>query len=227
MRYLKSLFRLSKLAVVATVILVFVPLPFLFAGDLGWPRVFKKEGKQLTVYQPQVDSWNDYTKLHFRCAIAVKGVLKEERFGVAEVDADTVTDHEARTVTITPLKRDLRFANVTEPELTALRQAVEEFYPLGQVTTISIERLLAYLDPAKEPTQRPVKLNLNPPPIFYSTSPAVLVIFMGDSEFKPVETNRTDLLFAINTNWDGLYVAANRQLETVIQTNEGPDDPGL
>jgi hypothetical protein len=23
--------------------------------DHGWPRVFKKDGKQLTVYQPQVD----------------------------------------------------------------------------------------------------------------------------------------------------------------------------
>jgi hypothetical protein len=211
MRCLPSFVRVCLLAVVATAILVFVQLPFLFAGDLGWPRVFKKDGKQLTVYQPQVDYWNDYTKLHFRCAIAVKGVLKEERFGVAEVDADTVTDHEARTVTITPLKRDLRFANVTEPELTALRQAVETLYPFGQVTTLSIERLLAYLDPATEPIQRTVELNLNPPKIFYSATPAILVIFMGDPEFKPVETNRTDLLFAINTNWDVLYDTATRQ----------------
>jgi hypothetical protein len=211
MRSRLSLARVCKFAVVATAILVFVPLPFLFAADPGWPRIFKKGGKQLTVYQPQVDYWNDYTKLHFRCAIAVKGVLKEERFGVAEVDAVTVTDHEARTVAITPLKRDLRFANVTEPELMALRRAVEDLYPFGQVTTLSIERLLAYLDPATEPTQRSVELNLNPPKIFYSATPAILVIFMGDPEFKPVEPSRTDLLFAVNTNWDVLYVTANRQ----------------
>ncbi|MEI6783631.1 MAG: hypothetical protein WCQ21_22290, partial [Verrucomicrobiota bacterium] len=52
-------------------------------ADPGWPRVFQRAGKQLTVYQPQVDYWNGYTNLHFRCAIAVKGVLKQERFGVA------------------------------------------------------------------------------------------------------------------------------------------------
>jgi hypothetical protein len=211
MRYLPSLVRAYMLASVATAVFVFVSVPLLFAADPGWPRVFKKGGKQLTVYQPQVDYWNDYTKLHFRCAIAVKGVLKEERFGVAEVDAVTVTDHEARTVAITPVKRELRFANVTESELKTLRQAVEALHPSGQTTTLSIERLLAYLDPATEPTQRPVELNLNPPKIFYSASPAILVIFMGDPEFKPVETNRTDLLFAVNTNWDVLYDTAGRK----------------
>ena len=49
------------------------------SADPGWPRVFKKDKKQLTVYQPQVDYWYGYTNLHFRCAIAVKGVMKQEQ----------------------------------------------------------------------------------------------------------------------------------------------------
>ena len=60
------------------------------AADPGWPRVFKEDKQQLTVYQPQVDYWNGYTNLHFRCAIAVKGVSKQEKFGVAEVDRKSV-----------------------------------------------------------------------------------------------------------------------------------------
>ena len=34
---------------------------------------------------------------------------------------------------------------------------------------------------------------------------------MGEPQFKPVATNRTELLFALNTNWDVLYDAASGQ----------------
>ena len=33
---------------------------------------------------------------------------------------------------------------------------------------------------------------------------------MGEPKFEPVKTNRTDLLFALNTNWDVLYDTASR-----------------
>lgn len=180
-------------------------------ADPGWPRIFKKDKKRLTVYQPQVDYWNGYTNLHFRAAIAVQGVSKQEKFGVAEVDALTIADHTARVVAIVPLKRELRFANVPEPELTKLRQAVEQLHPSGQVTTLSLDRLIAYLDPASQPVQPAVPVNLDPPKIFSSSTPAILVMFMGEPQFKPVETSRTDLLFAVNINWDVLYDSASRQ----------------
>jgi len=173
--------------------------------------VFKKDKTQLTVYQPQVDYWNGYTNLHFRCAIAVKGVTKQEKFGVAEIDAVTVTDHAARIVALVPTQRELRFPNCSESELAALRRAVDELKPLGRALTISLDRVLAYLDPAQHPTQPPVEVNLEPPTIFYSRRPAILVMFMGEPQFKPVETNRTDVLFALNTNWDVLYDTATRR----------------
>ncbi|MCX6924387.1 MAG: hypothetical protein NT154_14410 [Verrucomicrobia bacterium] len=180
-------------------------------ADPGWPQVFKKDGKQLTVYQPQVDYWHGYTNLHFRCAIAIKGVLKQERFGVAEVDAITLVDHGARVVVSLPEKRELRFPNVTESELAALRQAAEQIRPSDTVTTVSLDRVIAYLSPDAHPVQPAVQLNLNPPQIFSSSTPAILVIFLGEPQFKPVATNRTDLLFALNTNWDVLYHTASRQ----------------
>jgi len=189
----------------ATALLAQVP------ADPGWPRVFKKDGKQLTVYQPQVDYWHGYTNLHFRTAIAVKGVLKDEKFGVAEVDALTVTDHANRVVAIVPLKRELRFANVPEPDLTRLRQATEQLRPMGQVTTLALDRVIACLNPAGHTVQHAVEVNLEPPKIFSSTTPAILVIFMGEPRFKPVETNRTDLLFALNTNWDVLFDTGSRR----------------
>lgn len=179
--------------------------------DPGWPRVIQRDGQQLTIYQPQVDSWLGYTNLHFRCAIAIKGVSKQEKFGVVEVDALTVADLTARMVAIVPLKREIRFANTPEPELTALRQAAEKLSPPGQVTTLSLDRVIAYLDPAHQPVQHPVELNIDPPTLFYSATPAILVVFIGPPRFVPVATDRTDLEFALNTNWDLLRDVASGQ----------------
>ena len=175
------------------------------SADPGWPRVFTKDKLQLTVYQPQVDSWKDYAQLHYRCAISVKGVFKEERFGVAEMDATTVVDQAARVVVITPTKRELRFPDSSDAEVESLRKAVEEIHPFGRVTTLSLDRLLAYVDPAQQPLQHPVEVNLDPPKIFHSRVPAILVMFMGEPEFKPVEKGRSDLMFAVNTNWDVFF----------------------
>src|SRR5262245_54038686 len=171
-------------------------------ADPGWPRVFKQGNQQLTVYQPQVDYWHGYTNIHFRCAIAVKGVTKQEKFGVAEVDAVTVTDQAARIVAMVPTQRDIRFPNTSDSELASLRNAVDELRPPGQATTLSLDRVLAYLNPTQQPTQTPVAVNLDPPRIFYSRQPAILLTILGEPQFRPVETNRTDLMFAINTNWD-------------------------
>jgi len=177
-------------------------------ADPGWPRVFSKGKQQLTIYQPQVDSWTGFTTTHYRYAFAIKGVSQEEKLGVAEVDATTLVDQSAQVVGITPVKRDFRFPDTPDDEADTLRKAIEEIIPAGRVTTLSLERMLAYVDPAQQPVQRTVEVNTNPPKIFHSGNPAILVMFMGEPEFKPVEKGRTDLMFAINTNWDVFYDTA-------------------
>lgn len=176
--------------------------------DPGWPRVIKKGGKKLTIYQPQVDSWQDYKSLHVRFAFAF--ALKEEKakkniFGVAEVDADTVVDQAARSVAVIPKNRELRFPNTTEAEAAALRRTVEELHPPQQSLTISLDRLIAYLDPTNQRLQPSVQLNLDPPKIIHSNKPALLVMIMGEPQLKPVIKDKNDLMFVSNTNWDMFY----------------------
>ncbi len=180
-------------------------------ADSNWPRVFEKDGKKLTIYQPQVDSWNTYTVLHLRCAISVEGVLKDERFGVVEIDAQTVVDQSSRLVAITPLKREMRFAGVSDQDEALLKAAAESLNPPRSTTIISIERVLAYLDASKAAVQRTVAVNLAPPKMFYSAEPAILVIFMGDPRLKPVASDKTDLQFVLNTNWDVLQDVASKR----------------
>lgn len=180
--------------------------------DPGWPRTFQKKGKELTVYQPQVDYWRNYTDLHFRCAISVKtGKSKKEVFGIAEIDAETVADHARRVVAVFPKKRDLRFPNTTETEAKALRAAVNELHPPVQSLTVSLDRILACLDPDKQPQQQQVGLNLDPPKIFYSSTPAILILFQGEPQLQPVIENKSELMFAVNGNWDIFFDTASQR----------------
>ncbi|WP_310599410.1 hypothetical protein [Desulfobulbus sp.] len=181
------------------------------AGDPGWPRTFMQDGKELTIYQPQIDSWENYKKLHVRFAIAVKPAkAKKETFGVAEIEADTVVDQATRVVAVIPKKRDLRFPNTTDAEADALRRTVEELHPPSQGLTLSLDRVLAYLNPDQQQLQHAVQLNLDPPKIYHSSKPAILVMIMGQPQLKPVLKDKNDLMFVANTNWDILYDVAGQ-----------------
>lgn len=179
--------------------------------DTGWPRVFEKNGKVLTVYQPQVDYWKDYKELGFRCAISLKtGKSKKEKFGILDIEADTVTDQSERVVALISKKREIRFPNTSESESASLVGIVNELHPPTNAITISLDRILAYIDSQNQTQQHPVEVSLDPPKIFYSSKPAILVLFMGKPELKPVEKDRTDLMFAVNTNWDVFYDTADQ-----------------
>lgn len=186
--------------------------------DPGWPRIMKKDGKELTVYQPQVDSWQNYKNVHARFALAIKEAnSKKETFGVAEVDAETVVDQSARLVTILPKNRVLRFPNTTDIEADALRRTVEMLNPQQQSLTVSLDRLLAYLDPQHQQLQSSVELNLDPPKILYSNRPAILVMIMGEPQLKAVIPDKNDLMFVTNTNWDVFYETASQRYFLLLQ----------
>jgi len=180
--------------------------------DPGWPRLIAAEGMELTIYQPQVDYWTDYKILHFRCAISLKSSKNSpEKFGVAEIEADTVVDHGNRVVALLPKSRIVRFPNTSEAEESALRKEVEKLYPQGRAMTISLDRVIAYLDPEKQPQQPAVELNLDPPKIFYSSKPAILVLYFGQPELRPVVKDRTDLMFAVNANWPVFFTTTDQR----------------
>jgi hypothetical protein len=210
---------LFTLAVFTAAILQSITAEAQSAADPGWPRVFKQSGMQLTVYQPQVTSWDGFTNLHCRCAIAVEGVTPQEQFGVAEIDAVTVVDQTARIVALIPSKRVLEFPGASDSDAAALRDAVNQLRPPSQALTVSLDRVLACLNPAQTGTQEAVSVNLSPPTIFYSAQPAILVMFLGQPQFKPVATNRTDLVFAINSNWDVFFDTTGQQFYLLNQNS--------
>src|SRR5262245_55244758 len=172
-------------------------------AEASWPRRFATNGHVVLLYQPQVDAWENYARIAFRAVVAVQPSGKKESvYGVIDVEADTETDMENRTVRATNLKREVRFAAVPAEEATRLVSIVEAAMPRRESVVVSLDLVLAYVrsSPAQ---QREVEVNLTPPKILYSQKPAILVMFMGEPKLKPVKD--TPLMFAINTNWDMFY----------------------
>lgn len=170
--------------------------------DPGWPREFKQGRASLTVYQPQVVEWAGYTNATVRMAIAlVPSSDKKPLYGVLECHADTVVDYNSRTVTTINGQREIRFPNLPVAEATEMIRIVNNLLPERRPLVISLDRILAYLDTSTS-KPREVELNIEPPKIFHSAKPAILVMFLGEPEFKPVTTNNAALMFAVNTNWD-------------------------
>ena len=65
---------------------------------------------------------------------------------------------------------------------------------------IALDRVLASVDKSQIIPKNVEGVKADPPPIFYSAKPAVLVNLDGDPIWSPIKDN--DLKFAVNTNWD-------------------------
>ncbi|HKQ48917.1 MAG TPA: hypothetical protein VJZ71_12675 [Phycisphaerae bacterium] len=194
-----------------TIMLVAVSTASAQTGDTGapaadapdrseptWPRVFEKHRDKVILYQPQIDQWDNYAKICFRMAMAVEHHKKEPVYGVLEVKGDTFVDHDRNVVMITNLQTNVRFPPASASQTESLKKIAHEVLPKKDYLEVSLDRVLACLHDA--PNKPPaVNVNLDPPKILYSDQPAILVIFMGAPQFRPIKGTR--LMAAVNTNW--------------------------
>src|SRR5205814_3184250 len=65
---------------------------------------------------------------------------------------------------------------------------------------IGLDRVLAMVDTSQVTPRNNESVKADPPPIFFSDGPAVLVNLDGPAIWSPIQG--TDLRFAVNTNWD-------------------------
>ena len=169
--------------------------------DRGWPRAYKLEGAEVVLHQPQVDSWEGYKKLTARLAVSVRpwGAAKPE-YGVLEVETRTETDLAKHVVTLySPKVLSVRFPKAPPEKAAEYETIVRSISPMTTKAELSLERVQAYVKLGEE-QKKGIAVNLDPPPVFYSDSEAILVIFLGEPRFSKVE--EAPLEFGLNTNWD-------------------------
>lgn len=167
-----------------------------------WPRSYEESGDKVVVYEPQADpDWKDHKTLHARSAVVLtpKG-SKEEMYGVVEYDVETEVDLDTREVLFKNRRfTGIRFPGVPEERAKKAKEMVERLLPSTQAVFIPLDFVLAHLQ-GQESRTPSVKVNLDPPPIYVSEEPTILLMFMGPPAFKPVPG--LTIQFATNTNWD-------------------------
>jgi len=167
---------------------------------LQFPKTFRGDRGTVVIHVPQIDAWPNFEAIEARLAVEVTPAGESEPvFGVAAFVADTDPNLELRvvaienaeiTVTSFPESDDARREQLDDI-VRATVQPQTQFVPLDVLLTyIASDAVI----PAEE------GLSYEPPPIFYSSTPAVLVNLDGDPILAPIPDTR--LQYAVNTNWD-------------------------
>ena len=169
--------------------------------DQKWPQeLMGGDGSTILLYQPQVESWKDYKLLRARMAVAFRrtGTASPTLGGVL-LEGDTSTSSEAGQVRISNIRIvEGRFPGLSAPDSARLLDALRARMSKEDVI-VETERITAYLERA-ETALTPVELKSDPPKIFVSTRPAVVVNIDGPPVLAPIPG--TELSYVLNTNWD-------------------------
>jgi hypothetical protein len=155
--------------------------PAAMAQDPGWPREITRNDASLVYYQPQIDDWKDFKEIDGRMAISVTPRGGKPQVGIVALQMQTQVDVDTRAVLL------------SNPQIVSLR----EFLNPQASLTISLDRLVASVEKKGSPAVAAVKND--PPAIFFSFGPAVLLHVDGDAVLAPIQDS--DLTFVVNANW--------------------------
>lgn len=168
--------------------------------ELHFPREAANDLGRVVIHAPQIESWDDFETL--TGATAVEATLAGEtkkHVGSAKFEAQTSNDLDNRVVTI----HDAEVVAVNFPGASAeTTKSLEELVrSVVRTTPQQVPLDLALRSVANVVQLSSIEgLKSDPPKIFYSTEPAILVMIDGDTALGPIEDLR--LRFVINTNWD-------------------------
>jgi len=150
-----------------------------------------------------VDEWKNLRELRARLAFILTPSNGKPVVGVEEVRGTTHTDLERRTVFIDNIEIvNVRFPSVSGPDETKLQELLKSTFP-GKPITVSLDRLIAGVQAGQADTKA-VAIKTDPPQIFVSTEPAILLAIPGVPVLAPIKG--VQLKFVLNSNWD-LFLA--------------------
>jgi hypothetical protein len=171
-------------------------------ADGGWPRAYPTaSGGRLTIYQPQIVSWHEQKRVVMYAAVSYMG--KDDKMpalGTIRVEANTRISVPERLVSFSEFViTAANFPTLSRERLTATASEIDAAVPLDE-RVIGLDRVLAAVDTSEIKPHNNNGVRADPPAVFYSTTPAVVVNLDGEPIWSPIKDN--ELRFAVNTNWD-------------------------
>ncbi|MCI0150159.1 hypothetical protein KNO81_30205 [Paraburkholderia sediminicola] len=166
--------------------------------DPGWPREIVRDDATLTYYQPQIDDWKDFRELTGRIAVSVTLHGGKPQVGIVTVQAHTDVDIDSRNARLSnPQITGTSFPGADPATAQKLDQVVRKFLNPQASLTLSMDRLVASID--KKQAAPAVAIKSDPPAIFVSFGPGLLLFVDGDPVLAPIKDS--DIAFVVNASW--------------------------
>jgi SH3 domain-containing protein len=171
------------------------------AEQNGWPRAFDVGKGRILLFQPQFTEWIDFNMIEALVAAEyARTPGANPVYGVIGLKGTTAYNDDANEIVITDIAvTQLNFSSLEREELATLGLETGKLLPTGPVT-VPETRITASLAEQKRMSDV-IGLKADPPPIFVSTTPAILMQTDGGPVYAPVK-GKAGLSFLVNTNWD-------------------------
>jgi hypothetical protein len=184
------------------------------SADDEWPRQFELDEAKITLYQPQIESFNN-DKVEAYSALAIRVDDGEPLFAAMWFTSRIVTDQENRMMLFSEVKvkkikipEGEQTSQMTEANLTRKLSAIE--------FSISMDRFLADLEAIDIPVKGETGINNQPPAIYYETQPSILVPIDGDPILNEVENGyyqyvvNTPFIIVLDPNSNYFYLKGGK-----------------
>ena len=171
-------------------------------AERTWPRGYSLPSEaRVLIYQPQVASWENQKHIVALAAVAYTAKdAQKPALGTIKIEGDTAVAVEQRLVKFSPLKiTEINFQSLAKEQTQEIVAQIEKTIP-EEDRTIGLDDVLSSVDKSQIIPKTVDGLKADPPTIFLSTTPAILVNFDGEPIWSPIKDN--ELKFAVNTNWD-------------------------
>jgi hypothetical protein len=162
------------------------------------------------LYQPQIENWHDQKHMEAWAAVSYdRPNVTNPAYGTIKIEAQTKVALDDRLVDFSQFRiAEFNFPTLSRDESQVLVTALQQGVPTSE-RVISLDRVLAAIDKSKLRPTGAAGIKADPPHIFYSAKPAVLVSLDGPPVWSPIQG--IDLTYAVNTNWD-LFEAPSKVL---------------
>ena len=193
----RSLFTLTNACLLFTALLC-TSVSWLHAQQLSWPQTRTNAGGELVMYQPQVDDWQNFQAVDARLAFTITPTGGKQHPGVVTVRMQTSVDMDSHTVTLTnPQITSLYFPSLDPATTAQMDQLARSFLNPQARFTISVDQLAASVK--KKAPPKTVAVKNDPPVIFISFKPAILLMVNGSPVLAPIA--QTSIKAIVNANW--------------------------
>jgi hypothetical protein len=173
--------------------------------DGGWPRRYSTATQaSVVLYEPQIASWANQKHLVAFAATSYQAksgpTASKPALGTIKLEAETSAALDQRLVNFANLRiTESSFPTVPKEQVRDLVAELSKAIPEND-RVIALDRVLAFVDKSTIVPKDVPGLKADPPVIFFSSTPAVVVNFDGNPVWNSIAKN--DLTFAVNTNWD-------------------------